>query len=94
MMLKLSEIKKADKKTDFQNVSLCYRGTDGTEDNGTDGETAYLKAIEANDTVSMRNIAFSQDFFSFLEVKKQSRTVRNMNLSSSTAHHYLNVLIN
>lgn len=29
-------------------------------------EAAHLKVIQANDTVSMRNITFSQDFFCFL----------------------------
>lgn len=32
-------------------------------------EAAHLKVIQANDTVSMRNITFSQDFFCFLQEK-------------------------
>lgn len=33
--------------------------------------TTNLEAIEADDTVSVGNIALSQDFFSFLEEEKQ-----------------------
>lgn len=38
--------------------------------------SSYLEAIEADDTVSMRNITFSQDFFCFLEEEKQETVVR------------------
>lgn len=35
-------------------------------------ETTHLKAIEADDTVAMRNITFCQDFFCFLRERKET----------------------
>lgn len=36
--------------------------------------TANLEAIEADDTVSVGNVALSQDFFSFLEEERQKNS--------------------
>lgn len=36
--------------------------------------TANLETIEADDTVSVGNVALSQDFFSFLEEERQKNS--------------------
>lgn len=57
--------KKADEIT--SNMFLVIAGLMGQKTRGV----VHLKAIEADDTVSMRNIALSQDFFCFLEEEKK-----------------------
>lgn len=57
---------------------------------------AHLKPIETNDTVSVWNVAFGQDFFCFLHKKNQDHYVgKHTHVSSISKYKYndLNKLI-